>query len=241
MVELRRAVPGDSAGIGSIVQEVWGEQVLADACQAHIENAACSLWVAADGNEIAGFVSAFLSVGRSGQRRWEVDLLAVRGASRGQGLGRELLERACQDAQAHGLTLARAVVRVDNTAGRRTFERAGFTESEQVHELLTWPPGHGSSAINGGSVTFVPVSTLTYRGLWLEGLTAEAVAAEEQRSAVRMARAIIAQQGRANTGALIPAGEAHRLPAELRAEAAAQGAYLWYTRTFWRSEGGPYE
>ena len=81
MTTIREAIPADIPGIAAVISEVWEQDVLPDACEAQIESDTASLWVAAEGDDVVGFISAFLTVGQHGRRRWEVDLLAVRFAS----------------------------------------------------------------------------------------------------------------------------------------------------------------
>jgi L-amino acid N-acyltransferase YncA len=231
MIAIRKATPVDVPGIAAVVRDVWEQDILNDVCLAQTRCQACALYVAAAGDDVAGFASAFLTLDKDGHRRWEVDLLAVRSASRGQRLGQRLIEAACADERARGAPLARAAVRVDNVASQRTFERARFTTDGEVHKLLIWTPALDSApVVYGGSVTLVPVDTLTYRGLWLEGLTAFNVDVNEQRSAVHTARAIIAWEGRHNTGALIPAIGSHRLAPDLEESAKLIDEYHWYVR-----------
>jgi L-amino acid N-acyltransferase YncA len=232
MITIRKATPSDVPGIGVVVRDVWEQDVLPDVCLAQTRCQACALYVAAEGDDVAGFVSAFLTVDKDGDRRWEVDLLAVRPANRGRRLGQRLVEAACADERARDVPLARAAIRVDNVPSQRTFERAGFATDGELHKLLIWTPTRDTGPIvYGGSVTLVPVDTLTYRGLWLEGLTAYNVDQDEQRSAVQMARSIIAWEGRHNTGAMIPAIGSHRLVPELQDAAEIHGEYQWFTKT----------
>ena len=214
------------------MRDIWGQDILPDVCTTQIDCDTCALWVAAEGEDVAGFVSAFLTLDRKGTRRWEIDLLAVRRASQGQRLGQRLVEAACQDAKPLNIPVARAAVRVDNVASRRTFQNAGFTTNGEIHKLFLWTPTTSNSpSIDGGSVTFVPVDTVTCRGLWLEGLTAEGTQADEQRSAVKMARSIVAWEGRANTGALIPAREECRLASDLRDAARLHGEFHCFVKS----------
>jgi L-amino acid N-acyltransferase YncA len=231
MIALRQATPADVPGIGAVTRDVWEQDILPDVCEAQTRCRACALWVAAEGDDVAGFVSAFLTVDKDGKRRWEVDLLAVRPASQGQRLGQRLVEAACADERGLGTSLARAAIRVDNVASQKTFENAGFKTDGEIHRLLTWTPTQDNGPnIYGGSVTLVPVDTLTYRGLWLEGLTAYNVDVDEQRSAVQMARSIIAWEGRRTVGAMIPAIGSHRLAADLRDTAEMHGEYCWFVK-----------
>ncbi|MFN2271293.1 MAG: GNAT family N-acetyltransferase [Anaerolineae bacterium] len=232
MIAIRKATPADVPGIGAVVRDAWEQEILPDVCKAQTRCQACALYVAAKGDDVAGFVSAFLTVDKDGKRRWEVDLLAVRHTSRGQRLGQKLVEAACADERACGTPLARAAIRVDNVASQKTFENAGFKTDGEIHRLLVWTPAQDNGPIvYGGSVTLVPVDTLTYRGLWLEGLTAYNVDVEEQRKAVMMARSIIAWEGRHNTGAMIPAIGSHRLATDLRDAAEMHGEYRWFVRS----------
>jgi L-amino acid N-acyltransferase YncA len=231
MIVLHKATPADVPGIAAVVRDAWGQDILPDVCEAQTRCQACALWVAAEEDDVAGFASAFLTADKDGKRRWEVDLLAVRHASQGQRLGQRLVEAACADERAHGIPLARAAIHVDNVASQKTFESAGFATDGEIHKLLVWMPTRDTGPIvYGGSVTLVPVDTLTYRGLWLEGLTAYNVDEDEQHSAVHMARSIIAWEGRHNTGAMIPTIGSHRLASDLEASAKMIGEYHWFVK-----------
>ncbi len=230
MSVLRRATFGDVDGIAAVVYDVWEENILVDVCEAQIQDDACALWVAEDGGDVAGFVSAFLTVGCGGVRRWEVDLLAVRRASQGQRLGRELVLAACGDGARRDVAVARAAIRVDNVASQRAFEHAGFATDRRVHKLLVWFPKLNDGPNDVRQATLLPVDTLTYRGLWIEGLTSEELTSQERRSAVRAARARAARDERLNTGAVIPVDEEHLLAVDLREQASVHGEYYWFVR-----------
>jgi N-acetylglutamate synthase-like GNAT family acetyltransferase len=232
VILLREATPADIPGIAAVVRDAWGQDILPDVCEAQTRCQACALWVAAEGDNVTGFVSAFLTVDKDGKRRWEVDLLAVRHANQGQRLGQQLVEAACEDERVRSTPIARAAIHVNSVVSQKTFKNAGFTTDGEVHKLLTWTPTRDTGPIvYGGSVTLVPVDTLTYRGLWLEGLTAYNVDADEQRSAVHTARSIIAWEGRHNTGAMIPAIGSHRLAPDLEETAEMIGEYHWFIKT----------
>ncbi|MBN1813184.1 MAG: GNAT family N-acetyltransferase, partial [Anaerolineae bacterium] len=95
MIVLRKATPADVPGIASVVNDAWRQDILPDVCESQTHCQTCALWVAADGDDVAGFVSTFLTMDKDGKCRWEVDLLAVRHASQGQRLGQRLVEAAC--------------------------------------------------------------------------------------------------------------------------------------------------
>lgn len=229
MTELVKASAHHIPGIAAIVQAVWQREILTDVCRAQIGCNACALWVAEEGDDVVGFVSAFLTVGGDGQRRWEIDLLAVRPASQGNGIGRQLIEQATRIGEQKDVSLARAAVRVENTASQKAFTNAGFTSGRLTHDLLQWEPNPGGGiGIYGGDVVFIPVDTLTYRGVWLEGLTASRIDVQEQHSAVTMARSLVAWEGRKNVSTMLPISKIHQLDLALRETAKTHGQYYWF-------------
>jgi N-acetylglutamate synthase-like GNAT family acetyltransferase len=231
MIDLRKATLADVDGIAAVVYDVWEQDALADVCTAQIQDDACALWVVADRDDVAGFVSAFLTVGDGGVRRWEVDLLAVRRASQGQHMGRKLVLAVCQDAARHDVSVARAAIRVDNVASQKAFEYAGFATDQRVHELLLWTPKLGDAPdVHPKDVVLLLVDTVTYRGLWIEGLTSAGLTAKEQRGVVKVARSVVAREGRLNAGAVIPKDEVHLLPTDLRNQASVHGEYYWFVK-----------
>ncbi|MBN1994218.1 MAG: GNAT family N-acetyltransferase [Anaerolineae bacterium] len=232
MSKIRRATLKDIDGLAAVVQAVWGEALDFGLCRAHLKSDTTTVWVAAADKKIVGFVSAFLTRGQHNVRRWEVDLLAVRPASRGRQIGQKLVEATWQDARQRQVNLARAVVRIDNIASQRTFERAGYLTDGQVYKLFLWSPEAGDGVNTYlKNVTLVPVDTLTYRGLWIEGLAGGGVSADEQRQAVKTAQILLAQQGRLTTGALIAAADEVHLAADLRATAILHGEFHWWQKS----------
>ena len=231
MIRLNRADFTDVEGIGAVVDDVWEQSILPEVCHAQIEDDACALWVAKEGKTVLGFASAFLSVARDGLRRWEFDLLAVQRASQGQGLGQALIRRVCEDGEKQAAAVIRAAVRVDNVPSQRAFEKTGFSTDGQTYRLLLWGAGEGTVPRHTLSpVSLIPVDTLTYRGLWMEGL--EQAPPRIQRAAVRAARAMVAQEHRLNAGALVRFADEPRLARDLRDEAAVQGVYHWFVKPY---------
>ncbi|MFW6136295.1 MAG: N-acetyltransferase family protein [Chloroflexota bacterium] len=227
MISLRSATGADIEGIATVVREVWRQEILPHVCRAHVEDDSCALWIAMEDGEVAGFASAFLTV-VGDSRRWEIDLLAVRRASQGQGLGTRLIRRVSEAGQQLGVSLTRALIRVENVASQRAFENAGFTTDARVHTLFLWPPEPGAAAGPcPGAVALLPVETLTYRGLWIEGLAS--VPAEAQHRAVETARLRVARENRANAGAVIPVDRASLLAPGPCEDAVMHGEYYWFT------------
>jgi GNAT superfamily N-acetyltransferase len=216
-------------GIRAIVHDIWEQDIIPHVCEAQIQGDASAVWVAKEHDRVLGFVSAFLTMDRAASRRWEVDLLAVQPTSQGRGLGQGLIQRVCQDAEGCAAVVARAAVRVGNLPSQRVFEKIGFSTDGQVHQLLLWSPQAGQDPVLlPAGASLLPVDTLTYRGLWIEGLTR--LRHGEQRSVVATARATIAREDRLNTGAMVPLEETHLLEPDLRSQAKMHGEYRWFIK-----------
>ena len=88
MSDIRLARPDDAQAIHLILQETWGESLLSDVFINHISSPEHQIFVAVDGGEVAGFLSAFLVPKPT--PRWEIDLIIVRSTSREKGIGASL-------------------------------------------------------------------------------------------------------------------------------------------------------
>ena len=149
--------------------------------------AECGTWVATVDGNVAGFVSAFVTPGRQGERRWEFDLVAVRRDDQGKGLGKRLLRQASEKGRSRSLETSRAFVRTENVQSQRIFEAVGYKSDRRVHLLHLWEPesSGGSGRSQPDEVKLIPVDTLTYRGLWIEGLST--VPEDSQETALKIA------------------------------------------------------
>ena len=229
MIKVDRASVSDIDGIGAVVHDVWAQEILPEKCNALVNGDTSALWVAKEGEAILGFASAFLTVDAAGHRRCEIDLLAVSPGHQRKGLGPRLITGVCQEAESWNVDVMRALVRVENEPSQRAFQRVGLGTDHSVHRLLLWSPDPGAErAPHPQGVSLIRVETVTYRGLWIEGLAE--LPEDEQRSIVKTARATIAQEDRRNAGALVPVNEQGRLAPGLLAGAKVQGDYLWLQR-----------
>jgi GNAT superfamily N-acetyltransferase len=69
---------------------------------------------------------------RKGDRTWLLDLLYVRPAARGRGLGTELVRAAAEYVQQQGAEMLALEVLESNAAAKRMYERLGFTTVERT-------------------------------------------------------------------------------------------------------------
>ena len=224
MSDIRLAHPGDAEAIHLILQETWGESLLFDVFTDHISSPEHQVFVAVDGGEIAGFLSAFLVP--STTSRWEIDLIIVRSTSRGKGIGTSLIEKALTYGSNLKVHCAAASIRVDNYASQRAFSKTGFETNAQVQNLLLWEPLAYKSitqVVNG--VHLIPVNTLLYRGLWIEGFVASQLPVKEQHNVIRAAQSRISHEDRMNTGMFIPDSLKQMIAPHLLISATNHGQY----------------
>ena len=222
--DIRLANPDDAQAIHLILQETWGESLLFDVFTAHVSSPEHQVFVAVDGGEIAGFLSAFLV--SSPVPRWEIDLIIVRSKSQGKGIGTSLIAEALAYGSDLGVPWAKASIRIDNYASRSAFSKVGFVTDAQVRSLFLWDPLACESTPDVPKTAhFIPVDTLTYRGLWIEGFIASELSVKEQHNVIRAARNSIFHEDRLNTGLFMPDSFKHTLASDLLTSATDFGQY----------------
>ncbi len=214
---MRRATAGDAPEIASLIQAVWADHNPDPAWIARVslESNHATL-VETNGDDLIGFVDAFSTVAADGVLRWEVDLLGVHPEWRGRGIARRLVARVVEIGQEQGAQFARALVRVDNVASLRVFERCGFVAEPTVCRLYVADAAPTAAIVAPPDAYLIAVSTLTYSGVWVEGAQTDA--------ALRSAQAVRARFGWDTAGAVIPADQ----PAAAGCECV--GDYRWLLR-----------
>ena len=224
MSDIRLANPDDAQAIHLILQETWGESLLFDVFIHHISSPEHQAFVATDGGEIVGFLSAFLVP--NPVRRWEIDLIIVRSQSQGKGIGTSLIEEALTYGSHLGVHWAKASIRIDNYASQSAFSKSGFVTDAQVRSLFLWDPLACESIPDvPKTVHLIPVDTLTYRGLWVEGFIEPTLPLQEQHNVIRAAQNQALHEDRLNTGLFMPDSFKHTLAPDLLASATDFGQY----------------
>ena len=224
MSDIRLARPEDAQAIHLILQETWGESLLFNVFTDHISAPEHQVFVAVEAGEIAGFLSAFLV--SSSDPRWEIDLIIVRAASQGKGIGTSLIQEALTYGSRLGMRSAKASIRIDNYASQRAFSKVGFTMDAQICTLLLWKPLAFRFVANvPETVHLIPADTLTYRGLWIEGFSESQLSQQAQRDVIRIAQSRIFDEDRLNTGMFIPNDLKDVIASDLLTSATNHGQY----------------
>jgi GNAT superfamily N-acetyltransferase len=76
--------------------------------------------------------AGFAALDKKDDRFWKLDILYVRPAGRGKGLGRELVRAAAQYVQEQGAEMLALEVLESNAGARRLYDRLGFTTVERI-------------------------------------------------------------------------------------------------------------
>lgn len=231
MSDIRLACPDDAHAIHQILQETWGESLLFDVFADHISSPEHQVLVAVEAGEVSGFLSAFLV--SSATLQWEIDLIVVHPKSQGKGIGTSLIEEALMSGSNLGVHWAKASIRVDNYASQRAFSKVGFTTDAQVRSLFIWNPLVCEPATDvPETVRLIPVNTLLYRGLWIDGFFESQLSLKEQHDVIRTARNSIFHENRLNTGMFIPDSFKHTITPDLLTAATNFGQYYRWEYPF---------
>ncbi len=226
---IRRANSSDASAIARIMMAVFSEHIDVQAPRTgRILSAGFTLVAAIDG-EIVGFAHNFLSQSASAARRFELDLLAIDVAARGQGLGQALVAATIALARQAKAANLRALVRLENRAMQRVCRQGGFERSSQSYSLFVAAPRAPAQTIDGCQhrAHLIQVETLNYSGIWLEGTLCQNAIDSAQglalQSGAQLLGAVIAQSDAATAGllrqnAFEPSGDYHWWTLSLESE-----------------------
>lgn len=222
--KIRPAVRKDAPGIAQVLAAVWSNSSPSAAHIAYVLGRIDrATHVAVSDGEIIGFVNGFMTHSVDEVRRWEVDLLAVHPAFRGQGIGTQLVATSANAGREQGARLSRGLIQVDNLASQRAFAHCGYFAEDPVCGLYVsgaddfvseeMPP-------RPDILTVIPVLTLTYRGLWLEGELSAAGFVFARWSRARLNLDVV--------GAVIPLSETASIRAAESAGFGLVDHYQWW-------------
>ncbi|MCU0512719.1 MAG: GNAT family N-acetyltransferase [Anaerolineae bacterium] len=222
-IVLRPAVAADVPGLAEVIRVALHDTPDPALIAANIALDDHAVLVAAAGDSIAGLAAGFTTLDTEGSLRWELDLLAVSPAYRRQGLGRRLIAACTAAGQAAGATQARALVAVGNVPSQRAFRHAGYALVPEMCGLYVSLPGDAPPALPAHAAPFlIPVTTLTYRGLWIEG--------DITPGGLHSACRVRDRYGWHSTGAVVPVSAAAAHAALRAAPFDLIGQFQWWAR-----------
>ncbi|MCY3778868.1 MAG: GNAT family N-acetyltransferase [Chloroflexi bacterium] len=211
-VVIRRATPHDAVAIAAIVLEAFGERINEESGRVARVLRQSDNFVAESDDRVVGFVGNFLTRSGSGRLRFELDLLAVAQDARGGGIGAVLVDASIEAAASAKVDVIRTLVASRNAAMQRLCRSRGFRRDPTRHVLFVtdaqvWGGADMEAteslegvvtgeASNTSEAYLIPVETLTYSGIWLEGGI--------RKSAIDEARRLAYDGGMSRIGAVLP-------------------------------------
>ena len=221
-VRVRRASPADAAAIAAIAEESFGEAFDRERIRRLLQSGRNYTLLALDAQGIRAFADNFITVSVTGERRLELDLLAVQAKARGMGIGRRLIAESILLARTLDATLLRSLVKSENQVMRGLCGSCEFAPSQESYGLYVASPALGSSVpLDATGSHLVPVETLAYKGIWIEGALT--------RDAIGWAQSVASPRQLATVGAL--AAQSDHAAAELLTDNGFRllGVYDWWT------------
>lgn len=219
-IQIRPAAIADAERIARLKQAVWPDDTADPALIASvIQRPDHASHVVLMDDELAGFVSGFITVAADGVTRWEIDLLAVATPYRGKGLAARLVAASVSAGLASGAVAQRALVRVGNIPSERAFARNGF-QPETVTSQLYITGAAANTALASPGLHLIPVTTFGYKGVWLEGVVTEA--------GFQAARALCAANHWDIAGAVISTADLAALESARAAGCEYAGDFRWW-------------
>jgi len=219
LVEIRQATEEDVQDIVAVKQSVWPqEETKHDFAVGVVRNPTHTTLIAVQGNKVAGFVDGFMTTSANGIQRWEVDLLAVDPAYRGLGIATQLVMASTNAGRVAGASATRALVGTDNAASQRTFARCSFVRNPSRHALYVGSARSEPAPTHDAH--FIPVSTMNYTGVWVEGRLS--------KQSLTAAQAMRAQHHWDVAGAVIPVNLPTSIQAAQEVCYALVGEYEWW-------------
>jgi len=217
---IRRAKPEDIPAVSNIAASALAVRVDADLPWLRRRLTRHLTLVAACREAVVGFVDGFFTADQSGRERFELDLLAVASASRGRGIGGQLLAKSLAFAADSEAREIRALVRSQNQAMQQLCRRQGFRRTPASYNLFIADAKPVTRRPGKHQASLIPVETLAYRGIWIEGALSQ--------SAIDAAQLLARERSASRIGALIPAGE-RAIAGLLRSNSFVKvGAYRWW-------------
>jgi len=220
-LEIRCATQNDVPEIVQVKQLVWPDEASnAATVVAVLGQLDHATLVAILDGKVVGFVDSFLTRSAARQSRWEVDLLAVHPHAQGRGIAAQLVSLSTNAGRKMGASIASGLVGVRNVASKRTFARCGYLTDTELYHLYVSTTGVCQNPLLTTRAHTVPVYTLNYRGLWLEGPLTQ--------SDFAVAQAIRTRERLDLVGAVISAREDHQIEAARSAGFVWVGDYHWW-------------
>jgi len=230
---IRHAKTDDFKLVEQVFLDVWNQNILCEVYNNQVKSDQAVILVADILGDIAGAVSCFVHPATQGD--WIIDLLAVKKRYQRIGIGTKLIFEASSAASKVDCQNICTLIRTDNKASCRAFEKAGFIKEGFPLQMVLWRSISSKANTISKSdwekvIRFVRVETLTYRGVWIEELSGAQASVAQIIAALQTATVIVKNENRLNASTLIPECEMWRVPKHIMAQGKTHGTYCWWRK-----------
>lgn len=164
---IRPAQPSDASDLKQLIELIFGDTPSIAVVNAALTDLEHYAHVAISDGHLVGFVSGFITRAADGQRRWELDLIGVHPDYRGRGIASALVQATTAEALRLGVGYVRALVATHNSAMGAVLKRHQY-QTDALARVLCVLGDMGVHTTE--DLSLVVVKTLTYCGVWLEGV-----------------------------------------------------------------------
>ena len=136
---VRKAIPEDADVVRHIARRCGIDSWTVDQYREETKRTDAVFWVARRGPEVNGFISGRIVPSASDGMDGEIYNIAINPESRGQGIGRKLLEKAIKNFTGEGCNAVWLEVRESNRNAIQFYENNGFTHATIRRNFYTSP------------------------------------------------------------------------------------------------------
>jgi len=222
---IRTAKITDVVDILRVIGAVWPDnEITTKRVEGVLSDPTHSTMVFEVEKQVVGFVDGFWTTSDEGIKRWELDLLAVHPKFQRRGIASALVTANTEVGQSKGAAIARGLVAVDNVGSQKAFAKSGYETDGVVCELMISSDGKQVSDMTDSDLgtTIIPVQTMNYTGLWVEG--------KRSKAGLRQAIGQVLNSDNDLAGAVIPSDESHVIDDALSLGYEKVGRYQWWQR-----------
>ncbi len=167
---IRKALLNDAQAIKILKDTVWPSDTTSeDHTQSILNDINQTILINENETDITGLAAAFMTTSLDYIQRWEVDLLAVHPNHQRQGIAKNLVNAITKIGRQKNAQIARALIQIENIGSQKTFTACGYTTNGGIQALYISDSENTSALDPAGECHLIPVSTLNYRGVWVEG------------------------------------------------------------------------
>jgi GNAT superfamily N-acetyltransferase len=166
---IRKATPNDTKPIKILKDTIWpSDSTTEEHIQTILNDPKQTIIINEINSEITGLTAAFATTSQDKIKRWEVDLLAVHPQYQRQGIAKNLVNAITEIGREKDTKITRALIQIENIGSQRTFAACGYTTNSDIQTLYVSDGENTSTPDSVDECYLIPVSTLNYRGVWIE-------------------------------------------------------------------------